>query len=85
MDTIKEIFDNLGEDQVLVVYLDDECSAVMTKDDKVSEIFGTEFAIIRFGEERLPVPVEMISKIEIISKMDFVMRTIVKMAEEDEP
>lgn len=82
MDTIKEIFDNLGDDQVLVIYLDDECSAVMTNNDKVEEVLGTEFAIISFGDEKLPVPVEMIAKIEIQSKLDFVMKTIVKMAED---
>ena len=84
MESIKEIFDNLGEDQVLVVYLDDETSAVMDSNDQVAELFGTEFAMIRFGEEKLPVPVEMIAKIEVMDKMEFVIKTIVKMAE-DEP
>ncbi len=77
MDTIREIFNNLGDDQVLVIYLDDDCKAVMDSRDKVESVFGLEFALIKCGkDEKIPVPVELITKVEVMSKLDFFLNSI---------
>lgn len=82
MQSIKEIFTSLGENQVLVLSVGED-EAVMDNKDSVTEVFGDEFAIIRCGEDRLPIPVSVIDSVRVMDRYNFIAQTILKMADDD--